>query len=48
MRFVDNTADAGGFGKADDSDEDNMPIIPDLEDVRDEDMEHQVCEFSKQ
>ena len=40
MRFMDNGPDVGGFGN--DSDDDAIPIIPDLEDVRDEDMQLQV------
>ena len=37
---MDNGPDVGGFGN--DSDDDAIPIIPDLEDVRDEDMQLQV------
>ena len=40
MRFMDSGPDAGGFGN--DSDDDAIPIIPDLDDVRDEDMQLQV------
>ena len=40
MRFMDNVPDVGGFGN--DSDDDAIPIIPDLDDVRDEDMQLQV------
>ena len=43
MRFVDTGPDIGGFGKGDDSDDEAMPIIPDLDDVRDEDLQVQVC-----
>ena len=43
MRFVDNGPEIGGFGKGDDSDDEAMPIIPDLDDVRDEDLQVQVC-----
>ena len=43
MRFMDCGPDAGGFGN--ESDDDAIPIIPDLDDVRDEDMQLQVnCE----
>ena len=49
MRFADNGPENGGFGNADDSDEDDaMPIIPDLEDVRDEDMQLQVILMNNQ
>ena len=40
MRFMDSGPDAGGFGN--ESDDDAIPIIPDLDDVRDEDMQLQV------
>ena len=43
MRFVDTGPEMGGFGKGDDSDDEAMPIIPDLDDVRDEDLQVQVC-----
>ena len=43
MRFVDTGPEIGGFGKGDDSDDEAMPIIPDLDDVRDEDLQVQVC-----
>ena len=46
MRFLDNTATAGGFGKAGDSDEDTTPLIPDLDDVHDEDMQLQVSNMN--
>ena len=42
MRFMDSGPKTGGFGKANDSDDDAMPLIPDLDDVRDEDMQLQV------
>ena len=42
MRFMDSGPEIGGFGKANDSDDDAMPLIPDLDDVRDEDMQLQV------
>ena len=42
MRFMDSGPEVGGFGKSNDSDDDTMPIIPDLDDVRDEDMQLQV------
>ena len=42
MRFMDNGPEMGGFGKGNDSDDDTIPIIPDLDDVRDEDMQLQV------
>merc|ERR1719384_2032985 len=44
MRFMDNGPDTGGFGTGNDSDDDAIPIIPDLDDVRDEDMAFQVAD----
>merc|ERR1719384_2748525 len=44
MRFMDNGPDTGGFGTGNDSDDDAIPIIPDLDDVRDEDMQLQVAD----
>ena len=45
MRFMDSGPDAGGFGN--ESDDDAIPIIPDLDDVRDEDMQLQVNSETK-
>ena len=47
MRLLENTATGGGLGKAGDSDEDTMPLIPDLDDVQDEDMQLQVSIMNK-
>ena len=40
MRFMD--PEIGGFGTGNDSDDEAIPMIPDLDDVRDEDMQLQV------
>ena len=42
---MDSGPDAGGFGN--ESDDDAIPIIPDLDDVRDEDMQLQVNSETK-